>query len=93
MKSPKKPGAVRVEVTARDIRLGVRGDTCRCPIARALKRATRCKEAVSGLWWCTVETAEHEFRADTPRVALRFMGAFDDGQPVKPFTFTLRGWR
>lgn len=78
---------IRAEVTERDIRLGVCGDSRRCPIARALNRAMGTRQAVG-------VGSEIMFDRDglyltTPKVLLTFMNRFDNRKPVSPFSFTL----
>lgn len=75
-----------VEVTADDIAKGEEGNCFACPIARALSRAcettfvyvTPNKLSVRDVGSCLV-----------PERAAVFMLTFDNGRPVKPFTFTV----
>lgn len=86
---------MKISVLPFDIQNGVRGNACRCPIARALQRAF---PGAPGIWVSTytqiVFTADEEHYAETnmPPAAVAFMRAFDDGKPVGPLEFdvTLR---
>ena len=84
---------VTVEVTERDIRRGITADPRSCPIALALKRATRKKNVAvfnedadlrnNDRDWLT------EWSAKMPRRATRFVDQFDKGYTVKPIKFNL----
>ncbi len=82
---------MRIEVTQDDIDHGVRRECDRCPIARALKRAT-------GEAWDVGESNDHQATTcrrggdrakwlKLPDEATNFMFAFDNGFPVWPFSF------
>ncbi len=81
-----------ISVTAEDIARGKRGSCGECPIAlavaRALGKATDVKVT------CVFAYIRHNLRDATtvyalPGKATRFIDAFDDGEPVEPFTFTM----
>lgn len=89
---------LKVEVTERDIKRGVKGDCEACPIALATKRALRN----NGLrrYAKYVSVAEDVFAstltddcmsANYPQKAGDFITLFDNGGPeaVKPITMTL----
>jgi len=98
------PAELVIEVTADDIRLGVPGNMCRCPVAIAAVRA------LGGDWagYLAVEEygddgelqvslyasmyALHPYAAyPLPYWAADFVARFDEGDhPVEPFTFTAR---
>lgn len=97
-KKRQKLGPVRVEVTAEDIARGECGDPERCPIAKALKRMLRRRKGVE-VGGFSVSIDSDPSRRDAPShtaylpaKAAAFVTDFDMGKPVKPFTFTLRGW-
>lgn len=81
---------MRIAVTAQDIRRGKRAEPCRCPVALALKRTFKRKVRV------TFTSFEFEsYRKgtkfvvrDTPTSVAKFVEAFDDRKPVKPFSFS-----
>ncbi len=86
---------MKINVTAEDIREGLRGDCFRCPIALAIKRDTGFD--------CDVYSPEHIFLGDGPSiirnkyrpvekdafVVADFIDSFDNQKPVEPFTFEL----
>mgnify|MGYP001615771476 CR=1 FL=1 len=77
---------VRVSVTKRDIAEGVPLDTQMCPVAIAIRRTT-------GVF--VVDVTDYQFQFDSgnvdlPKRVARFVDAFDFGDKVRPFTFTLR---
>jgi len=81
-----------VTVTKNDIKAGFLHHSFHCPIAKALKRAT--KRAVSiGVGYATVYRSESDRYKNTvyilPDEVVKFIRNFDRGLPVEPFTFTL----
>jgi hypothetical protein len=79
---------VAVEVTTGGIKLGVKESFQRCPIARALKYLKFGKVEIDG------ELADFtykgvKYKAALPKVAHNFITRFDNGKPVKPFTFNI----
>lgn len=86
-----------VRVTQDDIDEGEREDCFMCPVARALTREfPGCIPEVTGTG---IELYEFDdacdglgtwlFHARTPKKAAEFIEAFDDGEGVEPFEFTL----
>jgi hypothetical protein len=82
-----------VRVSATDIRKGVRREPKRCPVALAIGRATGQPWVASKKW---LLPASHENEAypriliATPPRLKAFMEAFDEGRPVRPFSFKLQ---
>jgi hypothetical protein len=76
---------VKIQVTAEDIKQGVRTSCTKCPIALALNRATGRKWKVSGM------RAENEEagRVALPWEACRFQDRYDYDLPVNPFEFDI----
>lgn len=82
---------VYITVTPEDILNGERADSCKCPIARALRRAVPHSDGV--------EVCEHFFvfhdngirwfTSLLPLEAVRFMEEFDAGGNVAPFEFQI----
>lgn len=77
---------VLVDVTADDIRLGVRSSACECPVARAVKRATgkqtvRVTPGAITIGGMTV--------LNTTSKIYDFIVAFDAGKMVEGFDFWL----
>lgn len=66
----------KVSVTQEDIQKGVPGDSARCPIHRALRRAVGGEDG----WNLLVE--------NMPLEVIQFVRRFDAGLAVEPFTFT-----
>lgn len=79
---------VRIEVTAQDIRRGKKADPDHCPVARALRRAGLPKAwAGDSHYGWGEETASWPL----PKRAKRFIEAFDNGMPVRPFSAVVPG--
>ena len=84
----------RIVVTAEDIAKGKRQSYCRCPIARAVRRAFRApsdRKVVVRYEAVVVGdlTGDTCWIADVPSEADRFMKDFDGGLPVEPITFQM----
>ena len=84
---------VKVNVTARHIRNGEHEDASGCPIALALLTATNLPGwEVNGsafnndIWHASCQGWEEVL----PKKAARFALAFDNAEPVEPFSFTIR---
>jgi hypothetical protein len=76
---------VTVEVTQADIDHGEPGEPCVCPVARAIARVVAAED-----WAPLVTATSVQFDADCadlPREARDFIGRFDSGQSVEPFSF------
>ncbi|MFN4838776.1 MAG: hypothetical protein ACK4Y5_00725 [Acetobacteraceae bacterium] len=74
-----------INVTARDIKLGIPCSKQSCPIARAIRRRfPRSRIKVHA--WCL--TINRRIISTTPQVT-RFINALDDGKRVRPFKFDL----
>lgn len=99
MKLCELPKKLKVTVTAADIRNGKKNSTCDCPIALAIRRQLKVErgeiEVSSSIslkprkmpWWGAYDFISYDLslRAD------RFIRAFDEGEKVKPFSFTAEG--
>ena len=82
---------MRIEVTAQDIRKGKKSNCMRCPVALAVKRLLPGHEVWADSLSIDVWTHDEYRRvATTPKKVATFMDRFDTGQPVKPFTFTMK---
>lgn len=81
---------IQVRVMQRDIDRGHRSDCFKCPIALALKRAFPRREFEVGFGFVSFEKGP---TISLPTKAREFIDAFDNKQPVKPFTFRIRGIR
>jgi hypothetical protein len=81
----------KVRVTADHIAKGARVSECGCPVARALNAALGCRGATVDGGRLEVSKGGRQLVSQRFPVAVsRFVTAFDNGQPVKPFTFTVR---
>ena len=88
---------VVVEVTAEDIASGVAQKCEHCPIAIALRRAAGSARAYvdgSDIFVSPVFDGDEPSdiwneAGECPQSVTEFVNAFDDGKPVKPFTFTV----
>ena len=77
---------MKVRVTARDIKRGMKGDIDNCPIALALRRHKGMEDAeVGGL-----ASVRRLAVGSLPLEAVKFVGDFDAGKRVKPFEFELK---
>lgn len=76
---------LRVEVTAEDIRKGVKDDTCKCPVARALKRIFPGSPVEVGVTYVSIRGVV----AAAPRSVRRFVDRFDMGKRVRPAVFVI----
>ena len=81
-----------VEVTEKDIELGIRCSRHSCPIALAVRRKTKTPRSEFQEVSVTREGICHGFVKFTraSRRVKRFIKRFDDGQKVEPFKFRLR---
>lgn len=81
-----------INVTARDIKLGERGECRRCPIARAMKRILPRKYQSISAGEFTLRgynTLRRYLMACTPTRAVHFIRMFDAGYEVKPLKFSV----
>jgi hypothetical protein len=76
-----------IEVTERDVKVGVQRDPFACPIARALKRAFRATEVSVGT---SIADVDERRGLQLPKRAQNFIERFDEGKTMKPFSFRLR---
>lgn len=76
---------MRIVITRRDIEHGHRGSANRCPVVRALERRLRQRIIVSaeGIVY------ERGFRSTLPPAVRERISAYDRGQPMRPFWFSL----
>ena len=79
-----------IEVTQADINSGLKVDCLRCPIARAMTRTltTPCNVGCCG--WGTTDWVDRKWPVACRSQIIDFIQAFDNGNPVKPFTFKIR---
>jgi hypothetical protein len=86
-----------VHVTEQDIAKGVKHQCDRCPVARAVTRATGKPCLASGFQLDFYESADAfeddtvfaSFEVPTPAPVKMFMQAFDRGEDVAPFAFEI----
>ena len=76
---------VKIEVTENDIKNGIRYDPYRCPVFLAAKRQRLGIIDVSSSWI----SFTGKRKLPTPYDAYLWINAFDNGEKVKPATFTL----
>ncbi len=77
---------VKIEVLAKDIRLGKRNHSKTCAISRAAKRQFKGKDISTRY----VSMSVGEWTYNLPKKASNFISRFDMGKKVKPFSFTMR---
>ena len=75
---------IKINVTQKDINSGVVDSGKKCPIARALKRKG-FEQVFVDTKTCLADGMEYGL----PIEARNFIGQFDYGRPVKPFSFIL----
>lgn len=76
---------MKINVKQDDIKRGTRFTPTICPIALAIKRATRRKVS-AGCGWIVFANGEYY---NTPHEVRLFMDRYDSRLPVEPFTFDL----
>ena len=81
-----------VEVTKKDIAIGIPKSRYACPVALAVRRATKTPRSEFQQVEVTSEGVCHGFVKFTraSRRVKRFIKRFDDGEAVEPFKFRLR---
>ena len=79
-----------IDVTQEDIDRGRRGKCMECPIALAAARATGRASAFTSHWAVNVDGADFDEidNATTPEIR-KFIGDFDCGEKVSPFSFKM----
>lgn len=82
---------MRINITARMLKLGQRNNCRECPVALGMIQAG-CKSptvGLSGLFWSMGRKA---YGCRTPKKVARFIRLFDSGsRAAKPFSFELDG--
>lgn len=84
---------IKIEVTAADIARGTPSSPSTCPISLATRRAlpeSLKNSKVTSVFTLDVETSDKHYKASFPVKADRFITAFDDCRPVKPFSFVAK---
>jgi hypothetical protein len=81
-----KSNKIKITVTKDDIKSGHRGSVYCCPIAISVRRQAFSSKNVSvSAGDCSIAGTYWELS----RSAQRFISAFDNGRPVKPFSFIM----
>jgi len=79
---------MKIRVTSEDIAKGQRCNARFCPVALALQRTTNNPNIVAiGNWGYDTRKLSSQF--DLPMKVMRFIDAFDSGNPVEPFEFEM----
>ena len=78
---------MRFRVTWFDINDGMPNSICGCPIVLCIRRTTRREFVDVTEEEITVNGSDYRLPAN----AQRFIRKFDDGHPVKPFSFNIPG--
>ena len=77
---------MQFRVTRKDIKTGKKDNCQLCPVALAMKRALGAEvQVLMGKY--QFQSAAHEL----PYKVTQFIKRFDDGLPVKPFSFNIPG--
>ena len=79
---------ITVEVTQEDIKKGRACDGTYCPIALALKRKIK-RPCLVGVKDIDIYNPKSKYTLHVPQIKL-FVGNFDHGNKVEPFTFELQ---
>ncbi len=77
---------MRIEVTAEDIEKGEPRSSCSCPVTLAIRRATMIDFVMTGYLRINIG---HCIKLFSPDAVKKFISAFDNDEPVKPFEFDL----
>lgn len=80
----------KVTVTQEHIANGSKSDCGHCPVALALLEATGADRVFVGYGAINTHNGDKVTCFMWPRSVTRFVDKFDEGRPVKPFTFKLR---
>ena len=80
---------IRIYVGAKDIAVGVRLKYNACPIAHAIKRATKTKRPCVDGSTCRVVRRGKSLLFRLPQTAKNFVVNFDLARHVSPFSFRL----
>lgn len=80
---------LKINVTQQNIIKGRKYTSKSCPIALAFKEAGIKKVEVKNLQFL-LRKSEDSIMYDLPRMARKFIRAFDEGRPVKPFSFNVK---
>lgn len=78
---------VRITVTSKDIKNGIRGSVCACPVALASQRRLCSSAFRAGPNY--LYNNECRIDCSLPSNATNFINAFDEGQSVLPFEFDI----
>lgn len=76
---------IEIKITKAHIRDGVPGDKCNCPIALAIKDTLLTENVVVGAHDMYINGRAYV----VDKKDLAFMGRFDTGKRVRPYSFTL----
>ena len=77
-----------VKVREEDIRIGTRKNCYTCPVARALQRHYDYAEVLQETCYLGVSYDDYDLY-ELPKDVTDWINAYDRGEPVKPFEFTL----
>ena len=82
---------VYITVTQDDIDKGSRGESCKCPVALALKRAVPHSDGVEVCehFFVFHDAGVRWFTSLLPLEVVRFVEEFDAGGKVEPFEFQM----
>ena len=78
---------IKVKVTKKDIANGKRSKCTKCPIALAIRRVQGCSTYMVSSY--SIYNRSYEYLCNLPKKAANFVSQFDDGNKVKPFSFTV----
>ncbi len=78
-----------VKVTEEDIRIGTRKNCYTCPVARALQRHYDYAEVLQDTCYLGNSYDDDYDPRKLPTHVTDWINAYDRGEPVKPFEFTL----
>jgi hypothetical protein len=82
-----------ITVTAEDLTQGVRGSHTACPIALAVTRATGADTVSVGRQFIRFWRDGKRYGMYTTPTLWSFIMDFDEGRPVKPFSFSFPAHR
>lgn len=84
-----KPKQLHITVTQSDIERGKKLDPWDCPVARALRRASKERSVSAGMGFMFIGPKKRRILWQTPPEVRAFISDFDGKKDVKPFEFDM----
>lgn len=84
---------MKIKVEQKHINAGQRFKCHLCPVALAIQHTTDTSQDEVSVGMTTIQWSDKSkgnYETPTPASARRFISQFDQGKPVKPFSFELK---